>query len=132
MSSPGKPCWLVRTVTTVVNSFVIRSHSHGPCGNYDEDTWAERLSRCFEHIGIKHKFTSKLRGHEASAEAMKSRIPRCVSMKSFLFWDSPDIIIETPNGDGIVAITDRHSYPTSVAFAINFAAFNSLISFINS
>ena len=78
------------------------------CCNYDEDTWTERLCRCFQHDGIKHKCTSKLRGREASTEAMKDRIPKTISMKSFVFRGSPDVIIEMPTGDidGVLAVKD--------------------------
>ena len=78
------------------------------CCNYDEDMWTQRLCRCFQHIGIKHKYTSKLRGPKTASEAMKGRIPEGVGINCFVFRGAPDIIIETPNEDtsGVLAIRD--------------------------
>ena len=44
----------------LINDEIIFGPIPEDCSSYDEDTWTERLCRCFEYVGIKHTSTSKL------------------------------------------------------------------------
>ena len=96
-----------KTAQKLISDEVIFGLLPEDCSSYDEDTWTMRLCQCLEYVSIKHTFTGKLRGRGATDEAMKGRKPICVDMKCFIFRGCPDIIVETQNDDGVVAVKDE-------------------------